>query len=88
METIKREFMNAADKPQAGTVSDASPELMPSLGSYKMPARTKEIVAADEKNNKTEKLLQFDWPLSALGVLAIRILSTLHSGSFHIRFAN
>ena len=47
--------MNASDRPQAGTLSDSSPELMPSLGSNKMPPRPKEIVAAHEKYNKTDK---------------------------------
>ena len=51
---IKREFMNASDRPQARTLSDSSPELMPSLGSNKMPPRPKEIVAAHEKYNNTE----------------------------------
>ena len=52
---IKREFMNAGDRPQAGTLSDSSPELMPSMGSSKMPPRPKDIVAAHEKYNNTEK---------------------------------
>ena len=49
--------MNACDRPQAGTLSDSSLELMPSFGSNKMPPRPKEIVAAHEKYNKTEKWL-------------------------------
>ena len=55
IQQIKREFMNACDRPQAGTLSDSSPELMPSFGSNKMPPRPKEIIAANEKYNKTEK---------------------------------
>ena len=53
--------MNAdpSDPPQAGTISDASPGLMPRLGTYKMPGRPKEIVAAHE-NITTPKILPIE----------------------------
>ena len=50
--------MTAKETSQAGNLADASPELMPSMGSFKMPKRPKETIAAHGRFHKTDKLLK------------------------------
>ena len=50
--------MNATENSQAGNVADSSHELMPSMGSSKMPKRPETIVPANPNHNKTDSLMR------------------------------